>query len=77
MKKIHEYKTFIDRGMNPPLAGYKKITAYIVFDVKYDQCKRAMLVGVDTTLPTHDVLYSGIASLCFIHAVLFISVLNG
>ena len=48
VNKILEYETFKDWGMRPPPKGYKKITAHIVFDVKYDGHKRARLVGVDT-----------------------------
>ena len=64
VNKILEYETFKDWGMRPPPKDYKKITAHIVFDVKYDGRKRARLVGGGhLTEPTDDVSYSGIALL--------------
>ena len=77
LSKILEYKTFKDWGMRPLPLGYKKITAYVVFDIKYNGHKRARLVGGGhLTDPTDDVSYLGIASLCIICLVIFISMLN-
>ena len=43
--KIMGYETFKDWGMRLPPPGYKKITAHVVFDIKYNGRKRARLVG--------------------------------
>ena len=77
MEKMKEYKVFKDHGTQPPPKGYKRIIVHLVVDMKYDGRKRARLVGGGhLTQETNDTPYSGIASLKYIKAIIFIAQLN-
>ena len=77
MDKIHEYKVFKDWGKRSPPQGYKRITVHMVFDVKYNDRKRARLVGGGhQTEATNDTPFSGIATLKYIRVCLLLAIYN-
>jgi hypothetical protein len=67
MSQLNDYECFINAGVygcNSILEGYKKIHVHLVFDVKYDRCHKAHLVGDGhcTDIPLKSI-NSGVVSL--------------
>ena len=63
--------------MQPP-SGHKKITVYMVYDVKHDRCHKAYLVADRyLTGPLLYSVYSGVVFLRSLRIVIFLAELNG
>jgi hypothetical protein len=65
LKQINNYQTFcmIERLEEMPI-GYKCIPYHIIFDVKFDLCRKARLVaGGHCTNPIKEDIYSGVVSM--------------
>jgi len=78
LEKIHEYKSFIDKGKGyKPDKDYKKINVHFVYAVKHDGRHRARLVaGGHLTDTPIDSVYSSVVSLRGIRMLTFLAELN-
>jgi len=76
LKQINDYETFLKEIVNLP-NEYQCIPYHIVFDVKFDLCRKAHLVVGDswTDTPKEDI-YSGVVGMDTIHLGFTVTAMN-
>ena len=77
--QLKYYETFNNFGNDgKPLAGYKKISAHFIYDVKHDSRHNVGYVadGHKTDIPLESI-YSGVVNLRSLIIVVFLAELNG